>query len=129
VIEVNGRDRPGLLFEITLALTRLNLMIHGARIATFGERAVDVFYVQDVLGDKIEDPAKLRRIQKRLLEALANPECKPAAPAAEKAGKDAAKTPAAKAKKTAKGEAAAGGKASAKKKTATARRRGSAAAE
>ena len=136
VIEVNGRDRPGLLFEITLALTRLNLMIHGARIATFGERAVDVFYVQDVLGDKIVDPAKLKRIQKRLLEALANPDCRPAAAAAvEKAGKDAAKKPAAKAKKTAKGQmtakdkAAGGRKAAAKKKSATPRRRGTAAAE
>ncbi|MFQ5467630.1 MAG: ACT domain-containing protein, partial [Kiloniellaceae bacterium] len=75
VIEVNGRDRPGLLFELTLALTRLHLTIHGARIATFGERAVDVFYVKDALGDKIEKPARLARIRERLTQVLA-----PAAP-------------------------------------------------
>ncbi len=73
VIEVNGRDRPGLLYELTLALTRLQLMIHGARISTFGERAVDVFYVKDALGDKIENPARLAKIQKRLLAALGAP--------------------------------------------------------
>ena len=74
VIEVNGRDRPGLLYDVTRALSRLQLMIHGARIATYGERAVDVFYVQDALGDKIEAPARLKRIRERLLAALAAPE-------------------------------------------------------
>ncbi len=84
VIEVNGRDRPGLLYDLTRTLSRLNLMIHGARIATFGERAVDVFYVQDALGDKIETPAKLKRIRERLIEALSDGEAKPAAKEAEK---------------------------------------------
>ncbi|RMD63123.1 MAG: [protein-PII] uridylyltransferase [Alphaproteobacteria bacterium] len=90
VIEVNGRDRPGLLYELTLALTRLHLMIHGARIATFGEQAVDVFYVQDALGSKIEAPARLKRIQKRLLEVLENAE---AAENAQKKPKSAAARP------------------------------------
>ncbi len=80
VIEVNTRDRPGLLYEVTLALTRLHLMIDGARIATFGERAVDVFYVKDALGDKIKDPARLARVRARLLEVLGAPECTPAKP-------------------------------------------------
>jgi [protein-PII] uridylyltransferase len=74
VIEVNGRDRPGLLYDLTRALSKLQLMIHGARIATYGERAIDVFYVQDALGDKIEAPARLERIRARLLEALGVPE-------------------------------------------------------
>jgi [protein-PII] uridylyltransferase len=70
VVEVNGRDRPGLLYRLTLALTRLSLMIHSAKISTFGERAVDVFYVQTALATKIEDRAKLTKIRKRLLEVL-----------------------------------------------------------
>ncbi|MEE2995654.1 MAG: [protein-PII] uridylyltransferase, partial [Pseudomonadota bacterium] len=45
VIEVNGRDRPGLLYELTRALSVLNLQIGSAHITTFGETAVDVFYV------------------------------------------------------------------------------------
>ncbi|MDX1710280.1 MAG: [protein-PII] uridylyltransferase [Rhodovibrionaceae bacterium] len=80
VIEVNGRDRPGLLYQITLALTKCNLMIHSALISTYGERAVDAFYVQDALGSKITQEAKLKRIRQRLLEALGDPECKPAKP-------------------------------------------------
>ncbi|MEE8500362.1 MAG: bifunctional uridylyltransferase/uridylyl-removing protein, partial [Kiloniellales bacterium] len=99
VIEVNGRDRPGLLYELTLALTRLHLMIHGARITTYGETVVDAFYVQDALGDKIEAPAKVKRIQERLTEALTDPDCRPAKP---EKRPPAAKLKPAKAKKAAK---------------------------
>lgn len=70
VIEVNGRDRPGFLHDVTATLTELGLQISSARISTFGERVVDVFYVKDVFGLKIEDAAKLRRIRRRLLSAL-----------------------------------------------------------
>ena len=48
VIEVNGRDRQGLLYDLTRALSALNLQIGSAHITTFGETAVDVFYVKDV---------------------------------------------------------------------------------
>jgi [protein-PII] uridylyltransferase len=70
LIEVNGRDRPGLLYQLTLALTKLNLTIRSAIISTYGERVVDVFYLQDALGAKIESEARLARIRKRLLEVL-----------------------------------------------------------
>ncbi len=70
LLEINARDRPGLLYHITLALTKLNLMIKAAHIATYGERAVDVFYVQDPLGDKIENKRRLKTIETRLLAAL-----------------------------------------------------------
>ena len=59
VIEVNGRDRPGLLFELTRALTGLNLQVSSAKISTYGEKVVDVFYVKDLFGHKVEHPAKL----------------------------------------------------------------------
>ena len=78
VIEVNGRDRPGLLYLVTQTLTRLNLMIKSARIATYGERAVDAFYVTDALGDKIESKQKLRAIEKKLLAVLEDGDCAPA---------------------------------------------------
>ena len=77
VIEVNGRDRQGLLYELTQALFRLNVMIHGAKISTYGEHAIDVFYVQDVLGGKIESDSKLKRIRQRLTDVLAPPPCRP----------------------------------------------------
>ena len=56
MIEVSGLDRPGLLYELTTALGRLNLNIASAHVATFGERAVDVFYVTDLTGTKIRNP-------------------------------------------------------------------------
>ena len=70
VIEVNGRDRPGLLFEVAKALKELGLVISSAHITTYGERVVDVFYVKDVFGMKITQRSKLSRAQKALVEAL-----------------------------------------------------------
>ena len=62
VIEVNGRDRPGFLHIVTRALTRLNLQIASAHITTYGERAVDVFYVKDLFGLKVVNADKLKQI-------------------------------------------------------------------
>jgi [protein-PII] uridylyltransferase len=71
VIEVNGRDRPGLLFELTRELTRLNLQISSAKISTYGEKVVDVFYVKNLFGHKVEQPAKLADIRRSLEAVLA----------------------------------------------------------
>ena len=70
VIEVNGRDRPGLLYDVTRALRELNLSISTAKIDTYGERAVDVFYVRDAFGKKLEDDARLIRVRQGLMSAL-----------------------------------------------------------
>ena len=70
VIEVNGRDRPGLLYDLTRALTGLNLQISNAKISTYGERVVDVFYVRDVFGDQILQENKRARIQESLLAVI-----------------------------------------------------------
>ncbi|MEC9183634.1 MAG: ACT domain-containing protein, partial [Pseudomonadota bacterium] len=80
VIEVNGRDRPGLLYDLTRALSDLGLQITSAKISTFGEEVVDVFYVKDIFGMKIEHEGKLKAIRQALLEALDDSiEAKPAA--------------------------------------------------
>jgi [protein-PII] uridylyltransferase len=78
LVEVNGRDRPGLLYDVTRVLTGLGLQISSAKISTFGERVVDVFYVKDVFGLKVEHDQKKREIQEVLLAALAE---EPEAPA------------------------------------------------
>ncbi|MGE5538323.1 MAG: [protein-PII] uridylyltransferase [Gemmatimonas sp.] len=74
VIEVNGRDRPGFLFDVTSALTDLNLQISTAKISTYGARAVDVFYVKDLFGLKVVHDGKLEQIRKRLLDVLVDPD-------------------------------------------------------
>ncbi|WP_430396199.1 [protein-PII] uridylyltransferase [Ferrovibrio sp.] len=95
VVEVNGRDRPGFLYEVTRGLYDLNLSIRSAHIATYGERAVDVFYVQDLTGQKIHDEARLRQIERHLLKLLTQVEEK-AAPTKAIAGTKAAPKPAAR---------------------------------
>ena len=74
VIEVNGRDRTGLLYRLTLALSKLQLMIHSAKISTFGANAVDVFYVKDLFGLKVTHEGKLEEVKVRLIEAAKDPD-------------------------------------------------------
>ena len=70
VIEVNGRDRPGFLHVVTRALTRLNLQIATAHVTTYGERAVDVFYVKDLFGLKVVNTDKLKQISTTVEAAI-----------------------------------------------------------
>jgi len=70
VIEVNGRDRPGLLHDVTRALTESGMQIGTAKISTYGERVVDVFYVKDVFGMKIANAQKQEEVRKAVLASL-----------------------------------------------------------
>jgi [protein-PII] uridylyltransferase len=69
VIEVNAQDRPALLNNLAEALFLSKAMLHSAHIATYGERAVDTFYITDLLGGKISNKPRLKNLEKRLLEA------------------------------------------------------------
>ncbi len=77
VIESAGRDRPGLLHDLATALSELSLDTHSAHVATFGERAVDVFYVTDLMGAKVTQKAKLNAIKKRIETVLGGTPGKP----------------------------------------------------
>lgn len=70
VIEVNGRDRPGFLHDVTRALNELGMQIGSAHISTYGERVVDVFYVKDIFGLKVEGDDKLQAIGQKLFMAI-----------------------------------------------------------
>lgn len=70
VIEVNGRDRQGFLYDVTRTLNELGLQINSAHIQTYGERAVDVFYVKDVFGLKVQSQSKLDAIKMLLLNTI-----------------------------------------------------------
>lgn len=71
VVEVAGIDRPGLLYDLTTAVSKLNLNIASAHIATYGEKAVDVFYVTDLVGHKITGAERQAAIRRDLLQVLA----------------------------------------------------------
>ncbi len=72
VIEVTARDRPALLASLAFALFQCKLMVHSAHIATYGERAVDTFYVTDLFGDKVESKTRQGTIERRLIDAAVN---------------------------------------------------------
>jgi [protein-PII] uridylyltransferase len=71
VIEVNARDRPALLNQLAHALFQSKVVLHSAHVATYGERAVDTFYLTDLTGDRIVSPTRLKTLEKRLLTAAA----------------------------------------------------------
>lgn len=70
VIEVHATDRIGLLYEVTSALAGLEVDIHLAKVATYGEDVVDSFYVRDLEGQKVTDPERLRQVETKILAAL-----------------------------------------------------------
>lgn len=71
VVEINARDRPALLNQLAHALFQSKVTIHSAHVATYGERAVDTFYLTDLTGDKITAGARVKALEKRLLDAAA----------------------------------------------------------
>ncbi len=70
IIEVDTRDRPGLLHDLTRTLTACNLTISSAIIATYGNQAVDAFYVKDLFGLKVHAENRLKGIEKQLRDAI-----------------------------------------------------------
>jgi [protein-PII] uridylyltransferase len=74
MVEITGLDRTGLLYELTATLSKLNLNIASAHVATFGERVVDVFYVTDLMGAQITSPTRQAAIKRALIALFAVPE-------------------------------------------------------
>ncbi|AVX02772.1 [protein-PII] uridylyltransferase [Maritalea myrionectae] len=71
VIEISGLDRTGLLHDLTQEIADLSLTIQSAHIGTYGEKAIDVFYVTDLTGMKITDKSRQKKIKESLLEVFA----------------------------------------------------------
>ena len=71
VIEVNATDRPALLNRLTRAMFEQSVIINSAHITHYGERAVDTFYVTDLLGGKITQEERLEKVEQALLDAIA----------------------------------------------------------
>ncbi|WP_372887397.1 [protein-PII] uridylyltransferase, partial [Shimia sp.] len=70
IIEVDTRDRPGLLFDLTRTLANSNVYIASAVIATYGEQVVDAFYVKDMFGLKLHAKSKQDGLERKLRDAI-----------------------------------------------------------
>jgi [protein-PII] uridylyltransferase len=70
VVDVTTQDRLGLLYLITTTFFDLGINIHLAKVSTEATRAIDVFYVTDLLGEKIFDEQAIELMQRRLQEVL-----------------------------------------------------------
>jgi [protein-PII] uridylyltransferase len=71
ILEVFAYDFPGLLFSITNCLVKCGLDIWVAKIATHVDQVVDVFYVRDFDGQKVDDPEQLAEIRDNIIQVLA----------------------------------------------------------
>lgn len=71
IIEVDTRDRPGLLHDLTRTLTDNHVSISSAVIATYGEQVVDTFYAKDIVGLKLHSEARRASLERKLLAAIA----------------------------------------------------------
>ncbi|MFC1857888.1 [protein-PII] uridylyltransferase [Thermodesulfobacteriota bacterium] len=70
IVEVFTYDFPGLLFRVTDALFRCELDIRIAKIATKIDQVVDVFYVRDLYGQKVDSADQVSVIKSKILEVL-----------------------------------------------------------
>lgn len=70
IIEVDTRDRPGLLYDLTRTMAENNVYIASAVIVTYGEQVVDTFYVKDMFGLKFHATSKQRTLEKKLRDAI-----------------------------------------------------------
>ena len=70
IIEVDTRDRPGLLYDLTRTLADANVNIASAVIVTYGEQVVDTFYVKDMFGLKFHSESRRNALEKKLREAI-----------------------------------------------------------
>ena len=70
IIEVDTRDRAGLLYDLTRTLADANIYIASSVVATYGEQVVDNFYVKDMFGLKFHSTSKQRSLERKLREAI-----------------------------------------------------------
>ncbi len=71
ILDIMATDRLGLLYTIARALFELGLSVSRAKIGTYADQVVDVFYVTDKAGEKIQDEQRLEEITAKLLESIA----------------------------------------------------------
>jgi len=70
ILEVVARDQPGLLAKIALALVKCKVKVHNAKIATFGERAEDIFFITDLNQQPLAQEEQFENLRKTITQLL-----------------------------------------------------------
>lgn len=70
VMDITAQDRPGLLYQVALALAACNVRLVTAKIATFGERAEDIFFIVTAEGQLVSDAALQKRLEAEIVQRL-----------------------------------------------------------
>lgn len=75
-MEVTAQDRPGLLYQVALALKHCRVNLVAAKVATYGERAEDIFFINDRNRQPLTDPEQLKCLEKEIAQRLEPPPIK-----------------------------------------------------
>lgn len=70
ILDIFAVDQPGLLYAVTKALFDMGLSVGRAKIGTYLDQVVDVFYITDAKGRKIESETRIQQIRSRLLDVI-----------------------------------------------------------
>ena len=70
ILDIKCKNAPGVLYKITKTLTSLGIQINTANVSTYGDRVVDIFYIKNAFGSKVDDKTTIDKIKKSILKIL-----------------------------------------------------------
>ena len=70
ILEIKCKNAPGVLYRITKVITTLGLQINTANVSTYGDRVVDIFYIKDAFGLKIDNNKSMDKVKMSILKTL-----------------------------------------------------------
>ena len=70
ILDIKCKNAPGVLYKITKTLTSLGIQINTANVSTYGDRVVDIFYIKNAFGSKVDDKITIDKIKKSILKIL-----------------------------------------------------------
>ena len=70
ILDIKCKNAPGVLYKITKVITSLGLQIKTANVSTYGDRVVDIFYLKNAFGLKVDDNITMKKVKHSILEAL-----------------------------------------------------------
>ena len=70
ILEIKCKNAPGVLYRITKVITSLGLQINTANVSTYGDRVVDIFYIKDAFGLKIDNKESMDKVKMSILKIL-----------------------------------------------------------